>query len=177
VQSGPSTKAELKRHALNLLGRPEALQLLGDRNPDFQGLTSWEEFISVNKNFGATFLDRRPPDFLVAPVEPFYTTERITIQQGLFLCASSLAYTFETTLGIMHFNARARTEWLYKFEIEPDVRIGILTELDRINITEATLFPGLDGFARSLRTSAEIPGRAPAGMARFLGDHSARPNH
>lgn len=35
-------------------------------------------------------------------------------------------------------------------------RIGLLAELRRMNIHEASLFPGLDGFARSLGTILEI---------------------
>jgi hypothetical protein len=92
----------------------------------------------------------------------------MTIQQGLFLCASSLAFTFEKTLICTLRNAGAGKDWLFRFDIAPESRIGLLTELERMNITEATLFPGLDGFARSLRTSAEIPGKAPAGMAKLL---------
>jgi hypothetical protein len=45
-----------------------------------------------------------------------------------------------------------------------------------MNINEATLFPGLDGFARSLRTKAEIAGWAPAGMFKLMhGEHFPKP--
>jgi hypothetical protein len=160
----------LQRHALNMLRRADAVELLHERNPEFEdaNLRSWDDFISSTKNFEATFLNLKPPAFLVAPAEPFRTNERMTLQQGLFLCASSLAITFEKTLICTLRDAGAGTDWLCRFDISPDARIGLLAELDRMNITEATLFPGLDGFARSLRTSAEIPGKAPAGMAKLL---------
>jgi hypothetical protein len=163
-------QGKLQQHALNMLREPDAQQLLHERNPEFEAadLRSWDDFISSTKNFEAAFLNLKPPAFLVAPVEPFRTNERMTIQQGLFLCASSLAFTFEKTLICMLRYAGAGKNWLFRFDIAPDARIGLLAELDKMNITEATLFPGLDGFARSLRTSAEIPGKAPAGMAKLL---------
>jgi hypothetical protein len=170
-------QGKLQQHALNMLRKPKAGQLLRERNPEFEDtdLRSWNGFISSPKNFEATFLNVMPPASLVAPVEPFQTNERMTIQQGLFLCASSLAFTFEKTLFCTLHEAEAGTDWLLRFDIAPDARIGLLGELDRMNITEATLFPGLDGFARSLRTSAEIPGKALAGMARLLyGNHNAQ---
>jgi hypothetical protein len=169
-------QGKLQQQALHMLRRPQAGQSLHERNPKFEeaDLRSWNGFISSPNNFAATFLNVKPPAFLVAPVEPFRTNERMTIQQGLFLCASSLAFTFEKTLLCTLREAEAGTDWLCRFDIAPDARIGLLAELDRMNITEATLFPGLDGFARSLRTSAEIPGKALSGMAELLyGKHIA----
>jgi len=37
-------------------------------------------------------------------------------------------------------------------------RLQLINELQRMNITAESLFPGLDGFARSLMTRAEILG-------------------
>ena len=48
---------------------------------------------------------------------------------------------------------------LYKLVIKPEVRIDVLQQLQRMNISYATLFPGLDGFARSQGTNLEILGR------------------
>ena len=109
-------------------------------------------------------------------MEPYHTSERMTIQQGVFLCASSLAFRFETALGSMLATAPEAT-CLIRLEVSPSARVSLLAELDRMNITEATLFPGLDGFARSLRASAQIPGRAPDGMTKLMmgGDPSIKP--
>ncbi len=40
--------------------------------------------------------------------------------------------------------------------IWPKARLDLLRELHRMNISHATLFPGLDGFARSLSNVAEL---------------------
>ncbi len=45
---------------------------------------------------------------------------------------------------------------LFKLSIAPQARGEILRELHRMNINDATLFPGIDGFARSLTTIVTI---------------------
>jgi hypothetical protein len=129
---------------------------------------NWPRFVSSGDNFDRVFLQPgdRPP-IIVAPVEPFHTSERMTVQQGLFLCSSSVTLLFEQSLAYL-LGRREGEPGLITFEIMPQVRAPLLTELDRMNITEATLFPGLDGFARSLGPSATLPGRAPGGLGERL---------
>jgi hypothetical protein len=96
---------------------------------------------------------------LVAPVEPSMTNERQVIQQGLFLCSSSMqwGWGFETSLKhMLRGCAQNGSHSLYKLEIYPEVRDGLLRELLRMNVSYATLLPGLDGFARSLSTKASL---------------------
>ncbi len=131
-------------------------------------LRNWPRFVSSRTNFNSVFLQPgdRPP-IVVAPVEPFHASERMTVQQGLFLCPSSLTLSFEQSLAWL-LGREAGEPKLIRFEIVPQVRAQLLTELDRMNITEATLFPGLDGFARSLGAAAAIPGRSPGGLGERL---------
>jgi hypothetical protein len=110
---------------------------------------------------------------IVAPVQPFRTNERVTAQQGLFLCQSSDWLPFEVSLkNVLHYDhekqqqARVKnsppdesfpaSKRLVKLVISPEVRRDALRELHRMNINQATLFPGLDGFGRSLRTNFTI---------------------
>jgi hypothetical protein len=96
---------------------------------------------------------------LVAPVEPSTTNERQVIQQGIFLCSSSMqwGWGFETSLKhVLCACAQSGSYRLYKLEIYPEARDGLLRELLRMNVSYATLFPGLDGFARSLSTKASL---------------------
>ena len=129
---------------------------------------NWPRFVSSRANFDKLFLRQgdRPP-IIVAPVEPFHASERMTVQQGLFLCSSSLSLSFEQSLAWLLGRDEGEAK-LIRFKIMPQVRAPLLTELDRMNVTEATLFPGLDGFARSLGTSAAFPGRAPGGLGKRL---------
>jgi hypothetical protein len=45
---------------------------------------------------------------------------------------------------------------IWKFVVKPAERVRFLRELNRMNIHGASLFPGLDGFARSLKINLEI---------------------
>ena len=103
---------------------------------------------------------------LVCPVEPFRMNERLTIQQGLFFCPRSPQWGLETNLKVALSDAAARTRLkgphLYKIVIPESARLDLLEELATMNITFATLFPGLEGFARSL------------GPALYLRIHRAR---
>src|ERR1017187_2054528 len=165
-------QAKLKQRALGVLRDPDVMAILRERNGQFkeEDLASWEQFIGSPENFRAAFLSpeprrspnrrsARPLPRLVVPVEPYRTNERLTIQQGLFVCANSVARPFEETLQAELCDAKAGRSWLHKLVVEPGARFELLAQLDKMNITEATLYPGLDGFARSLRISAEIAGK------------------
>ena len=104
---------------------------------------------------------------IVAPVQPFRTNERVTSQQGLFLCSNSRFFGFELGLKQVLWSDREsqaqegepdgwNPDRLFKILVVPDARTEILRELHRMNINYATLFPGLDGFSRSLTTNITI---------------------
>jgi len=44
-----------------------------------------------------------------------------------------------------------------EIEADPHERLVILQHLHRMNVTSASLFPGMDGFARSLNTILVFP--------------------
>jgi hypothetical protein len=78
----------------------------------------------------------------------------------MFLCPNTLQVGFESILEKMlrpaYESGRVKSQWLYKLSFDTTARLDILRELRWMNITYATLFPGLDGFAKSLKTDAEI---------------------
>lgn len=112
----------------------------------------------------------------VLHVEPSRLHERIWIQKGLFLAPTDPDRPFMSNL-LSAFHRRAATQFSsaprrwskslqYRSENEfPDknylsvikivlprsIHGEILGDLDSMNISSATLFPGLEGFARSLR--------------------------
>jgi hypothetical protein len=100
------------------------------------------------------------PARVVIPVEPFRTNERALLQQGVFLCPVSLFATFEHALKKVVRHVRQdpgfTTDVLYKISISPDAHPTTLRELHRMNISYATLLPGLDGLARALATVCKI---------------------
>jgi len=93
--------------------------------------------------------------------------ERLTAQQGLFLCPNTpLIYReFDWCLKYMRYHAEKRaaqssTEltrpWVFRLDVKATARRELLAELQKMNINRATLFPGPDGFAASLRTKWEL---------------------
>ena len=109
---------------------------------------------------------------IIAPVQPLKMNERATSQQSLFLCPNSLMFGFEFALKQVLKSDRDRVkawcledhpeeeplrlERLFKLYVEPQARNELLQELHRMNVNYATLFPGLDGFARSLGTNVTV---------------------
>ena len=110
----------------------------------------------------------------MAPVQPLKTNERAATQQSLFLCPNPSIWGFEFALKQVLKSDWDRCEaWrlehqpkdepykperFFKLCIAPQARSELLRELYRMNINYATLFPGLDGFARSLGTNITVSG-------------------
>lgn len=105
---------------------------------------------------------------VVVPVEPDRLHQRLTVQQGFFLCPTSLLNSFESNLasslgldpverlampdvGWAAFEPNRRRYGVARMILPRAMHRAALEELHAMNITAATLFPGLDGFARSMR--------------------------
>lgn len=89
--------------------------------------------------------DRRPPR-MVFCANPFRLNERLTLQKGLFLAPGDANSSFECNLEEL----TEHTQHVKKFALPGSIRLALLRQLDRLNISSATLFPGLEGFSRSL---------------------------
>ncbi|MBM2832223.1 MAG: hypothetical protein HW414_1275 [Dehalococcoidia bacterium] len=82
---------------------------------------------------------------------PYHFHTRLFVQQGVFLCPGDVSNKFEE-------NLRAYAGWgseknVRKIPLEfarEEVKNGLL-ELRRMNIYRGALFPGLDGFAKSMK--------------------------
>lgn len=96
------------------------------------------------------FIEWSQKDSFVCVLNPWHLHERLAIQQGIFLCHVNITKPFETNLynmtGIKKNVIRLNLN-LDKCDIEK-----AFNELYRMNITHATLFPGLDGYAHTLNT-------------------------
>jgi hypothetical protein len=99
-------------------------------------------------------------DAVVVPVHPRRASQRMTAQQGHFLCNLNNHETFVVSLfRMIPKSARDPASPdgpLRKLIVSPCHRTALLKELRRMNIQSASLFPGLDGFARSLKIELEI---------------------
>ncbi len=103
------------------------------------------------KKFKDYFMSRKAKQF-ACPFNPFRLTERISLQNGVFVCPGNVDFTFQG-------NLRSLDGWddgsivRMVLEFNRDKIIEARSNLYDRNITRATLFPGLDGFSRSLEFS------------------------
>lgn len=97
---------------------------------------------------------------LVATVNPFALNERLVIQQGVFLCPGDISTKLEDLIEQQVLRSDVPIEDIclkYVIKAPPDRRREIIANLLRLNITRATLFPGLEGFAASLGQWLALP--------------------
>ena len=87
----------------------------------------------------------------VFPVEPFRRNERLMFQQGMFLVPGNPERTFMANFRTAVHGADWLENCIRKIVIPAGLRSQVLFDLEKMNITRATLFPGIDGFAQSLR--------------------------
>jgi hypothetical protein len=94
------------------------------------------------------------PEPLVHPVNPFRLNERLTIQQRLFLFPGDVSRPFEENLSARKYRSESKGSLRrLKIVASREQRWEILRRLYRMNMSEAVLFPGLEGFSRSLEMS------------------------
>lgn len=82
-------------------------------------------------------------------VEPFEQNERLRIQQGAFLVGGNGEMSFLENL--VRMNGFDSSTALCKIIILHVSRMDALAGLQLMNVTRASLFPGLDGFAQNLQ--------------------------
>jgi hypothetical protein len=94
--------------------------------------------------------------YMIVPASPIQVNGRMVAQQGQFLCRLRHDVNFSSSLLDMLIHPIAERQVVSRVVVKRDQRIKFLEELRRMNIHSAALFPGLDGFARSLATNLEI---------------------
>ena len=94
---------------------------------------------------------------IVVPVTPRQLNQRMTVQQGelLYNLHGWIAFS-KTLLGMLLHPTQVERQVVGRVIVRRGQRIKLLEELRRMNIHEASLFPGLDGFARSLGHNLDI---------------------
>ncbi len=112
----------------------------------------WEadRHITTYRTFNKLFIRPDPPIMFVSAVNPYKQHERLAIQQGVFLCPGDLTKPFEENLSEITGPNAANDFIKLEIDANPKARRDIFARLRRMNVGSTTLFPGLDGFARSL---------------------------
>ena len=100
------------------------------------------------KDFTKEIFDNRKSaeSYLIA-YESRMSNERLVAQQGLFIVPSTNYQTLEDILDYYELEE----DRCKKFILSGSLRYEGIQRLKRMNITSATLFPGIDGFCRSLK--------------------------
>jgi hypothetical protein len=96
------------------------------------------------------------PQIIVA-ASAMELNQRMLIQQGELLCNLVHGAPVSAILLAMFIHpSKVQRRVVSKVVVKKDRRIEFLEKLQRMNIHEASLFPGLDGFARSLGMRLEV---------------------
>jgi hypothetical protein len=82
------------------------------------------------------------------PINPFRLNERLRVQEGAFLVQGDISKPFQQNIEAL--SATPTPEHALKIVLPEALRQEALKTLWSMNISRAALFPGLDGFARSL---------------------------
>ncbi len=101
-------------------------------------------------------LDYKEP--IIYLIDPYYLPERLVLQQGGFLLPIDVTKSFMENLAHMARQSRDRNRKrdfdlrIIKLQLSfsPKELKEVRYQLLRMNINNATLFPGLDGFSRSM---------------------------
>jgi len=100
------------------------------------------------RQYMTAVFENKNPKPCVTPINPFRLTERLTLQQGVFVCPSNINMPVMDNLTKME--GHDNPDHVVKIIIPKELRRDAMENLRRMNINRATLFPGLDGFAKSL---------------------------
>lgn len=88
---------------------------------------------------------------LVFLENPFLFNERLIIQQGVFLCPGNISVPLEDNLRQLNAWTDNNSIVKLRFDMGRENYLNAIQELLHMNVGRANLFPGLDGFAQSLK--------------------------
>lgn len=93
------------------------------------------------------------------PINPLRLNERLRVQQGAFLIQGDISKPFTKNLGAL--SQGRETNSILRIVIPESLRRKVLRHLWSMDISRAALFPGLDGFAKSLGVNHSLFHPAP----------------
>lgn len=137
------------------------------------GKLSYQDIIKKYVERLNNFIGGKPsvqPDRSICIVEPFIQEKRLSIQQGLFIAPTNIEKSFHNNLASAintqkdNFSDNNLSSitlddlegingeelFLLKIILSKDMKYEVVDQLRNMNISDATLFPGIDGFTRSL---------------------------
>jgi hypothetical protein len=135
----------------------KALKLLSQETPP----VAWDDFKERAEYLNGLLGQAEKP--VILHIDPLRLDARMVAQQGFFLCKLVHRATFSQILMSMMMHPKTSEgpdtpdrPVVRRLVLRRDLRIGILKNLRAMNISRASLFPGLDGFSQSLRLDLEM---------------------
>ena len=122
--------------------------LLDWRNDDRQRTD--DTFLKSYQLYRLDEAQSEPSVQFVKSENPFHLNERLTAQQGVFLCPADLCVSFADNLKAMSNWASESNVVKLRLELDDRSAIEFARNLKSMNLSFAALFPGLEGFARSI---------------------------
>jgi len=89
---------------------------------------------------------------VVFPIDPMRANERLAIQQGVLLYPGNIGKSFDENLS-----GGVGMDDMVRIEIDRELIPIAMYHLHMMNISHATLFPGMDGFSVSMKELLWIP--------------------
>jgi len=134
--------------------KERSLELLEEHHPNWPSNGDTE---NQRQYINRTLLSDAIHHPIVIAAEPMQLNARMLAQQGLFLCKLWREVNFMVSLTAMVlYPVAVKRPVLSKVRIKKELRFRFLEELRLMNIHQASLFPGIDGFARSLGFNIDI---------------------
>lgn len=123
------------------------IKIIFEKDPDLK-----------NKNSVNKLIKSSPPYRAVFRLSPLRLSQRQIIQQNLFLVPGDITLTFNKNFQTI-CNPEDSKDHFKKVTINCDESLfdKIIIKLHRMNINHSTLFPGLEGLARSLENLIRVP--------------------
>lgn len=95
-------------------------------------------------------------DYIIA-LNPFYMNERLVVQQGLFVLPLNVNKPYMENLKGMVSEDEKHNVKKIKIVCDSEFIKEAYLNLNKMNINNATLFPGIDGFAKFLKMLLPLP--------------------
>lgn len=103
--------------------------------------------------FTQLFLNQHPKAF-IGTATPMILNERLSVQQGVFLCPGDVSKSWEANLKAL--GRRGAPVVQERLLLHPTEIESAFDGLKRMNITARSLFPGMDGYAESMAHQAKF---------------------